>query len=260
MQTAVGTHPEKKADLVRASAGIADMIRAGKLDLARKLMDGVDAILLRVDPRANPLQTEFDRRFQALDKRVQEALQKREGDVSEIRTVSGFASEKAEKRDYAAALNALDRLEKLLDQSAETGNIETGAPYEGLVKYRSALYEFAKAKDQVAKQIAALKKAIPATLPDEVEIADEVADTLLEWNNELAALVDEAIDMAEDEESPIAEEIPTRLRQYLDDLGSEDLIKHVETNPFGVSVTIKATLGDALRKIQKSMPVHTATA
>jgi len=45
MQAAVAAHPEKKADIVRASAGIPDMLRAGKFDLAKKLMDTVDATL-----------------------------------------------------------------------------------------------------------------------------------------------------------------------------------------------------------------------
>jgi hypothetical protein len=45
MQAAVAAHPEKRADIVRASAGIPDMLRAGKFDLAKKLMDTVDATL-----------------------------------------------------------------------------------------------------------------------------------------------------------------------------------------------------------------------
>ena len=50
MQSAIAAHPEKKADLVRASAGIPDMIRAGKIDLAEKLMNTVDQAL-KENPR-----------------------------------------------------------------------------------------------------------------------------------------------------------------------------------------------------------------
>ena len=45
IQAELAAHPEKKADITRAGAGIPDMIKAGKLDLAARLMDGVDAVL-----------------------------------------------------------------------------------------------------------------------------------------------------------------------------------------------------------------------
>jgi hypothetical protein len=123
-----------------------------------------------------------------------------------------------------------------------------------LVKYRGALLQFAKAKDQVSKQIAALKNAIPATLPEEAEIANELAHELASWNEDLSAVVDEAMNTAEDEESPVTAEIRTQIQKYLDDLSTDELIQHVEKNTFGVSVSIAATLGGALKKIQQSMP------
>jgi hypothetical protein len=344
MQAAAAAHPEKKADIVRASAGIPDMIRVGKADLAKKLMDGVDTVLKglvsnvdpnaapKVDPREKqyrdryaalegelaealkdpaqdagrlravsafaiekaeagdyeaalkaltqleqvlgtapktqepesetteqesedgPGKTEFARRYAELDERVLLALRAGVGDVSQIRSVSGFASDKAEAGDYAAALKALDRLVKLLDEADEDGDKEEGAPYPGLVKYRGALLQFAKAKDQVSKQIAALKNAIPATLPEEAEIANELADELASWNEDLSAVVDEAMNTAEDEDSPVTAEIRTQIQKYLDDLSTDELIQHVEKNTFGVSVSIAATLGGALKKIQQSMP------
>jgi len=55
MQAAIAAHPEKKADLVRASAGIPDMIKAGKLELAAKLMDTVErAVSQGSAPGARP--------------------------------------------------------------------------------------------------------------------------------------------------------------------------------------------------------------
>jgi tetratricopeptide (TPR) repeat protein len=204
----------------------------------------------------DPEQAEFGRRFAELDSRLQEALLARIGNVSAMRSVSGFASEKAEAGEYETALKALDRLERLLDSAGEGGESESGIPYEGLVKYRSALFQFAKAKDKVARQIAALKSAIPAILPEEVETANEVADELAEWNEDLSEAIDQAMNTAEDDDSPVTDAIRAELKKYLDELSSDKLIEQVDQSKFGVPMSIAKTLGDALRNIQQSMPTH----
>jgi len=126
-------------------------------------------------------------------------------------------------------LKALDQLKTLLDQPTEEQAEGTGAPSEGLVKYRRALFEFAKAKDLVSKQIGALKKAIPATLPDEAGLAEEIASELMSWNEDLSEVINDAINASEDEDEPTSDSIRT---------------------------SIAATLGNALRKIQQAMPAH----
>jgi len=272
MQAAVAAHPDKKADIVRAAAGIPDMIRTGKLDLAAKLMDGVDAVLkataaapaTEASPQAEKeeataeqsaaLKPDFDRRFAELDRRVQAALKAGAGDVSKIRTVSGYASEKGEAGDYATALKALDQLEELLETADKQGRTEEGVPQEGLLKYRRALYEFAKAKDKVAKQIAALKPAIVSNLPEEAGTADALTAELRSMNDELAAVVDEAMNAADDDESPVTGAVSAQITKYLADLRSDELIQEVDQGSFGVSMSIAQTLGDALQKIQQAMP------
>jgi hypothetical protein len=47
LQQAVGANPERKAELVRASAGLADLVRAGKFEAAAKQMDAVEQALVR---------------------------------------------------------------------------------------------------------------------------------------------------------------------------------------------------------------------
>ena len=55
VEAAEAAHPEKKADIVRARAGIPDMIKAGKLELAAKLMDTVEQVLAQASaPGARP--------------------------------------------------------------------------------------------------------------------------------------------------------------------------------------------------------------
>ncbi len=48
VKKAIAAHPDRKAELVRASAGIADMIRVGKSQLAQQLMDKVAALLKKL--------------------------------------------------------------------------------------------------------------------------------------------------------------------------------------------------------------------
>ena len=55
MEAAEAANPEKKADIVRARAGIPDMIKVGKLDLAAELMDTVEQLLAQASaPGARP--------------------------------------------------------------------------------------------------------------------------------------------------------------------------------------------------------------
>jgi ElaB/YqjD/DUF883 family membrane-anchored ribosome-binding protein len=52
MQAEVAAHPDKKPVISRAAAGIPDTIKAGKLDEAAKLMDGIDQLLHSTGPAA----------------------------------------------------------------------------------------------------------------------------------------------------------------------------------------------------------------
>lgn len=48
VQETIAKYPDSKADLVRATAGLGEMIRAGKVGLAAKLMDNVEKVLRRI--------------------------------------------------------------------------------------------------------------------------------------------------------------------------------------------------------------------
>jgi hypothetical protein len=109
MQSAIAAHPEKKADLVRASAGIPDMIRAGKIDLAEKLMNTVDQAL-----KENPREKEYRARYQAVEGRLAAALKDPASDASRLRATNAFVVEKAGAGDFEAALKALLKLEEAL--------------------------------------------------------------------------------------------------------------------------------------------------
>lgn len=63
---------------------------------------------------ADPLKARYEARAAALADRVATALRQPQGDVSRLRAVNLFASEKAQAGAYAAALQALDAVEKLI--------------------------------------------------------------------------------------------------------------------------------------------------
>jgi hypothetical protein len=121
MQAAIATHPEKKADLVRASAGIPDMIRAGKIDLAEKLMNTVEQAL-----KESPREKEYHARYQAVEARLAAALKDPASDASRLRAMNAFVVEKAEAGDFETALKALLKLEEALAAKPEAEKAKGG--------------------------------------------------------------------------------------------------------------------------------------
>jgi hypothetical protein len=109
LQAAVAAHPEKKAELVHVSAGIPDLIRAGKLDLAAKQLDAVEQAL-----QEKPREKEYRARYQAVQSRWAAALQDPARDASRLRAMNAFIVEKANAGDFETALKALLKLEEAL--------------------------------------------------------------------------------------------------------------------------------------------------
>jgi hypothetical protein len=263
MQAEVAAHPEKTAELTRARAGIHEMIQAGKLDVAARLMDGVERALGQADPRA----AEYHTRYGALEKELLEALKDPARDASSLRAIGGFANEKAEAGDYAAALQALDRLQAALGAKTGAGQAtrqqefeaeeqrEAGAPYKGIVRYRKSLLDFDKAKKTVASQLDALLKAMAAHSPDLEDLADAMSQQLGELNDEIDDVIDVAMSASENEASPVTDAIRMKIQKYIVELSSNPKVKHADENPFGVKVAIEKTLTEALENIRKFMPV-----
>lgn len=77
----------------------------------------------RTAPEIDPLKLRFEERLSALEPKVAQALRLQQGDVSKIRAVSAFAREKGSAGTFAAGLQALDMLEKLLGAAAPTGTM-----------------------------------------------------------------------------------------------------------------------------------------
>ena len=127
---------------------------------------------------------------------------------------------------------------------------DTIAP--GLVAYRRALLEFGQSKSLIASRLETLRKAIPASLPEEADLAEEIAAELGSVNDELGDAIDEAINAARDSRAPYTETIRKHIDYYISFLQTDELVQHVDRNTF-VPVDMAATLTSALSKIRQLM-------
>jgi hypothetical protein len=175
----------------------------------------------------------------------------------------GLAMEAAGAKNYDRALQVLRRLEETqaLAKLAETlkAGAGGGEPSEGPRKgsqfaYAMSALSYRDAFDSVSKQIAALKSAIPAAVPDERDLADELADELEEHKQTVLDAVDEAMTAAKEDRPASQEQLIKTLDMYITDVASNPLIKHVDNNPFGVNMSIEATLSKALKTIRQAIP------
>ena len=113
---------------------------------------------------------------------------------------------------------------------------------------------FRQAASVVDGRIISLKAAIPARLPDETQLANALAEFLGEYNEALLDAVDEAMNVADNPGSPVTQMVVDQLRDYAAEVVVNPLIRHVDKNPFGVSMNVGKTLGDALAAIRAAMP------
>jgi hypothetical protein len=270
MQAVVAAQPEKKAELVRASAGIGDLIRAGKLDLATKLMDGVDAMLRGTASsdtasKVNATgQAEWEKRFAEIEPRYLAVLKTQPANASELRAAMSSANALAEKRDFAGATGTLGRLESLLG-AAKTLGKETDVIPEGIVKQTVEQLENASSRWRQAhfksvEGLESLMKTLRANMdPDLHDIADKV-DRLTkgipsEIEASLAQLSSAVQARNAGEAAKWAKQVKAAVEtcsSYLDKNLPD--IERCEENPFELPVTIQKPLRETLADIRAALP------
>jgi len=272
IKTAVATGGEKGVD-IKLKASEAGVF-ANKMDYERAnaLLDEAEALIKAISgkPEAKPeaeapesetqgesqdsgAEAKFARRFAEVEPAYLELLAARNPEATKLRAVMGYANEQAEAGDHAKAIAALDRLDKMMEaaRALPTG---AGEPRAGIVAYRKSLLGLRSAVATVEGQIAALVKAIPGQLPDELDLAEDLAEELRESTEALQDLVDEAMNAAEDPAQPATKALRQQLDDYISELHSNEVVKHVDSNPFGVTVSVEKTLGAALESVRINMP------
>lgn len=175
----------------------------------------------------------------------------------------GLAMEAAANGNLDRALQVMRRLEETQALAKLAESLKAGAGGEDTkptarkgsqFAYAMSALSYRDAFDSVSKQIAALKSAIPAAVPDERELADELASELEEHKQTVLDAVDEAMTAAKEDKPSSQEQLIKTLDMCITDVASNPLIKHVDNNPFGVSVNIEATLSKALKTIRQAIP------
>lgn len=251
-----------KAQVAAIAAAKGDMVAAGRaLDAIEALIEGGGSQQEQQEQegqeeqeeeqqQASPEEQSWDSQHEAIQKDYERVLAGNPAEATKIRATMGFAIEQAEAKQFGRAVNALVMLRKMLDAAVPSQD----TPERGLVAYRQSLLEFRAAFGQVQSQIAGLKKAIPAQLPDQADLADELEAELTAYNDELMELVDQAINTAKDERAPIDEAIRSQIDAYIGEVAQHPLIQHVDSNPFGAQVGIADLMGKALARIRASMP------
>ena len=248
-------------DAIEAALKAADPSKAEKPEGEIRAETAEPAEVAEVEPavddpeeevRVASLNSAWDERIEAVEARYLQVLRGNPAGGGELRTVMAYALDQHEDGQNTKALAALDRLEKLLDAAASAKN-EAG--YTGIVEYRKTLLDLRAAVARVDGQIAALVRAIPEDSPDEADLAEELGALLGAANEELQDLVDEAMGTAENEDTPITRALAERLDLLIDKVGRNDLIKHVDTYPSGVAMTVEETLTTALKRVRAALPV-----
>jgi hypothetical protein len=105
LQAGALAHPAKKGALFGTAAGVKELLRARKFDVASKLMDRLDAML-----DENPKEKEYRTRYRALEGPLAAALKDPARDASGLRAANAFILEKAQAGDFDSALKAIARL------------------------------------------------------------------------------------------------------------------------------------------------------
>ena len=250
------------AELKRTVSDAGSAARDRIYDVAGQLLDKAEELLERIgaatrqgeQPKADAGdEAEWLRRFEATEAVYLAVLAQNPADATRLRAVMSFANDQAADKQYEKAIGALGRLDGMLAEAQATGSTtETG--YEGLVAYRKALVELRNAVTNVNSRIEALKSAIPASVPDEAELAEDLAEALLEYTADLYEAVDVAMNTSENAVTPVTKAVVAELDSFSRDLRANPLVKHVDANPFKVPMSVASTLGSALDAARKAMP------
>jgi hypothetical protein len=158
MRAAVAARPEKKTEILSASAGIPDLIRTGKLDQATKQLDALEQAL-KIDPK----EREYRTRYQSLEGRLATALKDPARDASGLRAMNAFVVEKANAGEYEAALKALLKMEEALASKPAAAQAAKPKP-EGTAKGAEGESEAEAEDEEEEKEAAEFQKNVKAQM------------------------------------------------------------------------------------------------
>lgn len=246
------------AKLKASEAG--NLARKKEFGKADALLDEIETVLAgkgKEPAAASSLQQRWDEQSDQLSTQLARLQRLAPVEAAKIEKVMALARTRAEAGDPAKALEALKEVEKMIAAAtvaAQTQQKAGEGGYKGLVAYRASLLEFRKAVATVRNQIKDLQSSIPKHLPDEADLAEDISSTIEDYTADMLEAVDQAMNTAENVDSPITRQLADRINAFASEVGTNAVVKHVDNNPFGVKVSIGATLGTALKAVLAALP------
>lgn len=225
------------------------------------------SVPLQGKPSADDRATLFEQRLRALAKPLQAALAGAHPSATKLRELAGFAREKAQAGQHAAALQALEALHKLLQaapppKASSTVNPPAQAPGAGKaapVEYARCGKAWAATQTKVADEIKSLRDAILAEyratpLFDAVSARIDRLDAVVQRFDEGLASVLKQADAAVDEQerARLHQAAAASIRRMLSQLDTDPVLSRLKDNPF-VPIDPRAALNTTLQVLARQV-------
>jgi hypothetical protein len=223
------------------------LVKNGEVVEAGKVLDDLEALLKSSTAPAPPDGDAVVKRFKALAAPLKTAMGAQRPDIQRIQSFAVAVNGFLKNKEYAKANKILDALESLLTTPPPTP-ATTAAPSVLL----AALDEFRGASDTVDGQIAKLQTALRTTKDKELITIAEYGLNALTGNHKskLIALEIELRRAAGPNLLTVAAKALPVVAAFRAHLTGNEQIDVCDSNPFGVTVTIKSTLGGALERLE----------
>ncbi|MDY0746206.1 hypothetical protein SNE35_16935 [Paucibacter sp. R3-3] len=195
----------------------------------------------------DPLLATYMARFEALDEPYRQALRRNPEMEAKLLALHGFAIDKAEVHQFQAALQALDRLEKLINETP-AATAAGGAKPASFVAFTQTRLAWDQTRKAVQADLRKLEAEILARCKDESDFADiEVgAKTLYEMLDVLDERLIDKLDEALNAATPQArQQLHLQAREivdeYLEFVETDELVADIDANGF-VDTAVRSTL------------------
>ncbi len=234
----------------------------------------------------NALRAEYERKLAALQPSYAQALKEMIGDTSKFRTVMAFAMEQAEAGVYENAVKAIDRLAQAVAQAISSRKMPTTdienplgvaenepttkkskwAELEEMVASKAVSGQFqhnwdqAKALwldaiDRVNDQLSKLKVELLNEEDSELQQIAEFGLNAITDNHRVplqASIinVDKAVGQAK---AKFIVQTREFVEEFRDHIETDEQVEACDDNPFGVTVSIRDTLGGALAAMDSAL-------
>lgn len=249
----VAAHPERKDELLREMAVIAELLKANKASEAKPRMEQVQAILNAPQAPLKPAGggAQAAARWNALVKRMQAAITAYPARKSDILRAGGEIQE-------ALRAGRFDLANQLMDTAETAVSDAPAATMAPGIEYKICILNWEKAKAQVRVELGKLEVAILKEFADEpkftaIKASLKKLDRVLGgFDGRLRDKLDEALNAASTERPQLHEQALAIVDEYLDYVGTDAFIDALDSNPF-TQISVRAPLDKTLRDLARQL-------